>query len=92
MKNQEKAITVITGAAQGIGLSTAWELGPLSEALIIADLNLQLAEQSATKLRDAGYTSIPLKVDVSDRASVQLMVDTVTDRWGRVDILVKPNV
>jgi 3-oxoacyl-[acyl-carrier protein] reductase len=88
MKNQDRAITIITGAAQGIGLSTAWELGPLSEALIIADLNLQLAEESAAKLSEAGYQSIPLRVDVSDHASVQLMVKTVTDRWGRVDILI----
>lgn len=88
MKKQAGAITIITGAAQGIGLSTAWELGPVSEALIIADLNLELAEQSAAKLSMEGYQAIPLKVDVSDGASVQLMVDSVVKRWGRVDVLI----
>ncbi len=60
MKSQAKAITIITGGAQGIGLSTAWELGPVSEVLVIADLNFELAEHSATKL--AGQNSYAAEV------------------------------
>lgn len=83
-------IMVVTGSAQGFGQGIAEEIIKEGANVIIADLNEALAMENAKKLSDAvgAEKAIPVKVDVSDEASVQEMyIDTVL-AFGGVDALV----
>jgi len=55
--------------------------------VVIADVDLPGGERAAGDLRAAGREALALGVDVADRASVEAMVETVVERFGRIDIL-----
>lgn len=79
-------VALITGGASGIGKAVAGQLAGLGARLAIADRNIEGAEALASQL--GSDRALALDVDVADPASVNAMVDAVTDRFGRLDILV----
>jgi pyridoxal 4-dehydrogenase len=80
----EDRVAIVTGAAQGIGRAIAEKLDAEGAAVVIADLNLEGAEQAASALERGAA----LEVDVSSEGSVAAMVDRVLADHGRVDALV----
>lgn len=83
-----QSIAIVTGAAQGIGKATAWELAAQGSAVAIADLNLPLATQTAEELCASGYHALAIKVDVTQRESVVQMIAEVLNKFNCVDILI----
>jgi NAD(P)-dependent dehydrogenase (short-subunit alcohol dehydrogenase family) len=83
-------VAIVTGAAQGIGRAIAEAFVRESAQVVIADVAAERAvEVSRTLTASHGESaSVALAVDVSDRASVERMVDQTTRRFGRLDILV----
>ncbi len=83
-------IVLVTGAAQGFGEGIARELAAEGAVLVIADLNLELAESVAVALRaeHGPDAALALPVDVSDEASVAALMETVALRLGGLDLLV----
>jgi 3-oxoacyl-[acyl-carrier protein] reductase/pyridoxal 4-dehydrogenase len=75
-------VTIVTGAAQGIGKAIADKLAEEGATVVVADINGQGAEQAAP----AG--GLGLEVDVSSEEQVRGMVDETVSRFGRLDVLV----
>ena len=78
-------MVAVTGAARGIGLSTATALAGAGARVAIGDLSEELAAESAAGL---GGAAIGLPLDVSDRDSFAAFLDSVEERLGPVDVLV----
>lgn len=78
-------IAFVTGAGQGIGKAIATKLAAEGATVVVTDINGETAEATAAEL---GGDSIGLPVDVTSRDSVNAAVDTVIDRFGRLDVLV----
>ena len=78
-------VAIVTGAASGMGRETARYFAAAGATVVCADWNGPGAEAIAAEL---GGKSIPVKVDVSDEASVIAMMDRVKTAFGRLDILV----
>ena len=76
---------VVTGAAQGFGYGIAAEMLKEGATVVLADLNLPLAEQAASEL---GARAFALPVDVTNAESVEAMVNAAAERLGRIDIFV----
>jgi 2,3-dihydro-2,3-dihydroxybenzoate dehydrogenase len=74
-------LTVVVGAAQGIGEGIARHLAttPWTERLVLADINGPLAEQVAADLRHAGYAADAVQVDVTDDSSTRALVELTAD-------------
>jgi len=90
-------IAIITGGAQGIGFGICQALGAAGCDVIIADISEDKSIVAAQKLAEAGYRCYSHKLDVTQEDSVQDLVKGVTERHGRIDILVNssgvaPNV
>ena len=83
MKLQDR-VAIVTGAAQGIGRAIAQKFSAEGAKVVVADVNGQGAEKSASELKDG----TGLKVDVSSPEDVQRMVDQTLSKYGKVDILV----
>lgn len=77
-------VTIVTGAAQGFGKGIAEELYQEGAAVVIADMNLPLAEQVAAGL---GERAVAVAVNVSDEESVANMVAQTVEKFGGLDML-----
>ena len=78
-------ITIVTGAAQGFGKGIAEELYAEGATIVIADMNLPLAESVA---REMGERAWAIAVNVADEESVANMVAQVVEKFGGLDIMV----
>lgn len=79
---------VITGAAQGLGLGMAAELGRRGGSIMIADLQEEKAAAEAAKLRDAGLDVQSGRLDVTDSAQVDGFFESFAKERGHLDVLV----
>jgi 3-oxoacyl-[acyl-carrier protein] reductase len=77
-------VAIITGAAKGIGFATAQRFAQEGAIVIIADLNLEAVKSAAAKINNAE----PYEMNVTDRASIQAVIDAVMQKHGRIDILI----
>ena len=77
-------VAIITGGAKGIGFATAQRFAQESAKVIIADINLEAVNRAAAQIPNAeGYA-----MNVTDRASIQSVVDQVMQKYRRIDILI----
>jgi len=88
MARFEGKVGLITGAARGIGQSTALRLAEGGADIAICDLKQEWLEETAEKVRALGRRVETYACDVSQAASVQGAIDGVMKDFGRIDILV----
>ena len=77
-------VAIITGAAKGIGFSTAQRFAEEGAIVILADMNLESVKGAAALIPNAHAYAM----NVTDRASIQAVVDQVMQKQGRIDILI----
>lgn len=75
----------ITGAAQGIGRAFAEAYVREGARVVIADINIALARQTAT---DLGEAATAVALDVTDQASIDSAVTEAIKTLGHIDVLV----
>jgi len=83
---QREEVAVVTGAGRGIGRRVALVLA--EEGFRIAANDLEAPEGTVEEIRAAGAGAIALPGDVSDEETVRGMVESVTEEFGRADVLV----
>ncbi len=88
MKPLANKTAIITGAGGGIGGAIADCFAREGAHLVIADIDSQTANARATHISALGATALAMAVDVTDKKSVQQMVQSTLERWSRIDILV----
>ncbi len=93
-------VAIVTGAARGLGRAYARRLASLGAKVAISDLDLKsyaefegeaaamTAETTVDEIKAGGGDALGFEFDIGDRDSVFAMVETVTQAWGTVDILV----
>ncbi len=85
---QDKKIAVVTGAARGIGKSIAAKLADEGISLVITDVMMEQAEETAEELAQKGVETLALKADVSNAQQVETLFKKIVDKFGTVDYLV----
>ena len=85
MKIFNEQVAVITGAASGIGLSAALKLLSLGAKVAILDLNKNAAEAAFSDHKEQTFI---VQLDITDQSAVQLAMQQIADKWGRIDILI----
>ncbi|WP_417809255.1 3-hydroxybutyrate dehydrogenase [Thioclava sp.] len=82
-------ICIITGSASGIGKAIATRYVADGAKVVIADLDLSKAQETADALTKQGPGSaMGIKMDVTDENAVNSGVKEVVEKWGSVDVLV----
>jgi NAD(P)-dependent dehydrogenase (short-subunit alcohol dehydrogenase family) len=79
---------IITGAGSGIGQATALLFAEAGANVVIPDVNLKGARDTASQIRRGGGNAIAMSTDVTSSKDVDKMVRSALDKFGRVDVLV----
>lgn len=79
---------VVTGGARGIGKGIVLELARAGADVLVADLLEDAMQSTAAEVQALGRRALARRVDVTDAAQVQAMVDQAVSELGGLDILV----
>jgi sorbitol-6-phosphate 2-dehydrogenase len=89
VKILEDRIALVTGGGQGLGQAICQRLAQEGSHVVVADLNEQSAVDTAADITAVtGRRSLGLKVDVTDEAQVEAIVNRTVAEFGRLDIVV----
>jgi NAD(P)-dependent dehydrogenase (short-subunit alcohol dehydrogenase family) len=81
-------LALITGANKGIGLETARQLAQTGIHVIIGARDAAKGQAAAQTLQAEGYKADFIPLEVSNEASIKQAAQTVSDRYGKLDILI----
>jgi NAD(P)-dependent dehydrogenase (short-subunit alcohol dehydrogenase family) len=81
----ERKVAVVTGGARGIGAAICRRYADEGACVAVADI---LADEAAALARAIGPNAFGVQLDVTKRASIDTMVETVVGHAGSIDILV----
>src|SRR6185295_19779196 len=82
----EGKVVLVTGAASGIGRAAALLFSREgARAVVVADIEADLVDETAELLRAEGGTALALEVDIADAGAVVSMVTRAVDEFGRLD-------
>jgi len=84
----EQRIALVTGANKGNGFEIARGLAVQGFLVLVGARGEEAGASAAAALRDQGLAAEPLRIDVTDAASVRAAATLLEDRWGRLDVLV----
>lgn len=81
-------VAVVTGAAQGIGKAIALKLAQNGADLVISDMNIDKAQETAREAESLGRKAIALKANVANSQEAEAMIDEAVAGLGAIHILV----
>jgi NAD(P)-dependent dehydrogenase (short-subunit alcohol dehydrogenase family) len=80
--------SIVTGAGRGIGRAVSLALAQAGASVVLAARTATQLEQVEAEVAQQGGTALAVQTDVTDSASVQRLVDSTFELFGRVDVLV----
>ena len=80
-------VALVSGAAQGLGRAMALALAEAGADLVLLDLNLAGANQTAASVKDYGRRALAAGCDVSDPAQIGALFALVDREFGRIDFV-----
>ena len=86
-KSLQGKVAIITGGNDGIGKATALMFAVEGAKTVVTARRVAEGEQTVKEITDAGGEAIFIATDVSKAADVRSMVDTVVERYGKIDCL-----
>jgi len=81
-------IAIVTGAARGIGRAIAITLAEAGANIVAIDINLEGANKVVEEIINKKRGGLALKVDVSLKRDVDLMIKEILKKFSTIDILI----
>ena len=81
-------VVIITGAGQGIGRDYALAFAAAGAKPVLAEINGDKVRSVAAEIETAGGEALAIETDVGSPDSVEAMVATTLDAYGRIDVLI----
>ncbi len=84
----DRKVAIVTGGGQGIGRAIALDFAEAGIDVVVADINLEMAETAAAEAAAAGSAPLAFELNVADARNVEALVEKVTEKYGRIDYLI----
>lgn len=81
-------IGIVAGGARGIGAATARRLAEEGATVLIGDLLLEQAEETAGSIREAGGKALAVALDGTNAESQKAIVAAAVDQFGGLDFYI----
>jgi NAD(P)-dependent dehydrogenase (short-subunit alcohol dehydrogenase family) len=81
-------VSIVTGAAMGLGKAMAKSLAEAGSAIVIVDINEKVAKETVTEIKKKGVDAVFIHGDVTSPDDAERVAEEVTDTFQRVDVLV----
>ncbi len=81
-------VAIVTGSSRGLGQYFARALAAAGAELVITSRTLASLSTFGDEIEGMGRRVLPLELDVRDHGSIQRMVASTIDHYGKIDILV----
>ena len=88
MPRLQNKVSLITGAAQGIGLATALKFASEGAIVIVCDIKQSAIDAAVRQCKALGAQAVGHVMDVTQREMVDAVVAHVKEQFGRIDVLV----
>ena len=88
MQRLKNKVSIITGAAQGIGLATALKFAEEGANVVICDVKQSSIDEAVRQCMALGVQAVGYLMDVTQRGMVDAVVSKVKAQFGRIDVLV----
>ena len=85
--NFKGKVSIVTGAASGIGKALCEELGRKKAVVVAADINTEGVRKVASKISKDGGKSIAANLDVSQSEYVAEFINKTANEYGRLDYI-----
>lgn len=84
----DRKVAIVTGGGQGIGRAIALDFAEAGIDVVVADINLEMAETAAAEAAAAGCVPLAFELNVADARNVEALVEKVSEKYGRIDYLI----
>ncbi len=84
----EGKVVIITGALGLLGTELCQAFAEHGSHVVVIDLDPSNCERRAADLSGKGTRTLGLAVDITRKDDVERMVQIVTDRFGRIDVII----
>lgn len=88
MDRLKDKVAIITGSTSGMGRDTAYLFAEEGAKVMVVGRNEDRAKEVVEKIRAKGGVAECVIIDMSDRASLDKIVDETIEKFGTVDILI----
>lgn len=87
MVSLDGKVAVVTGSGRGLGRAYAIALAAAGAAVVVNDIDAEVAADTAAAITAAGGRAMTCVVAVGSAEAADELVDTATAEWGRIDIM-----
>ena len=78
-------VSLVTGAASGIGRATALAFAREGAKVVIDDIQVEAGEKTRRLITESGGEAIFVEADVRKAADVETLINKVIEKYGRLD-------
>jgi len=88
MNRVDGKVALVTGGGSGIGKASCELLAKAGAQVVVADINLSSAQETAKAILDAGGEAIAIQQDVTSETDWSRVIDLTLEHFKKLDVLV----